>query len=455
MIYDVIIIGFGKAGKTLAASLAKQNKKIALIEKSEKMYGGTCINVGCIPTKFLREKAHQVANEERGFDEKAEAYKRAIEDKNTLVTMLRGKNYDKLNQFENITIYHGEASFESENKVNVEMQDEKIVLEGNQIFINTGATPNTPPIEGIQGNAYVHTSETLLENRNLPKQLCIIGAGYIGLEIASMYHNFGSEVTVIQRDEGFLPKEDKDIADSIKEIMTKKGICFELGVQNIRVEENEVVFTKNNIEYRKEADAILVATGRKPNTMGLNLDSIGVDMDARGAIVVDEHLHTSVPNIWAMGDVTGEAQYTYLSLDDYRIIEGALSVGESAVNKVPYTRQTRKNIPYSVFLDTPYARVGMNEKEAKERNIPIRVLKMPVAAIPKAQVLKRTEGMLKAIIHKDTDKILGVMLLCEESYEMINVVKMAMDYNADASQLKNQIFTHPTMTEALNDLFSM
>ena len=450
MKYDAVIIGFGKGGKTLAGALAKRGKTVALIEKSKMMYGGTCINVGCIPSKSLVMGAEQAAAMVgASFEELSEKYAAAIREKRRVTTMLRGKNYDKLDSLANVTILDGTASFHSAHGVAVETENGTILVEGEKIFINTGALPVTPVIPGIEGNPQVYSSETLMEEEKLPRRLVLIGAGYIGMEFASMYASFGSEVTVLSDMEAFLPREDRDVADAIRTTLEGKGVQFVMGVKVQKVEGGLVVFEQEGESRAVEGDAILLATGRRPNTDGLNVTAAGVTLTPRGAVQVDEHLRTTAPNIWAMGDVAGGLQFTYVSLDDYRIVLSDLE------GKDERTTATRRNVPYSVFMSTPLSRVGMTEQEAKDKGLPIRVLKMPAAAVPKAQVLRKTEGLLKAVVHAETGKILGISLYCAESYEMINVVKLAMDYDADYTVLRDQIFTHPTMSEALNDLFAL
>ena len=448
--YDAIIIGFGKGGKTLAGRLAAAGKRVAMIEQSSAMYGGTCINVGCIPSKTLIHSAAKSA-EQTGMDfaGKVALYRQAVEEKRRLTAMLRGENYDKLADHPNIDVIDGVGSFLNPTTVKVERGEETIQLTADNIFINTGATSVIPGIPGIEGNEHVYYSDTLMDRDALPEQLVIIGGGYIGLEFASMYANFGSKVTVLQDSPAFVPREDDDIGAAMKELLEAQGVHFCLGAAIESVgSDGTVTFRWNDTALEKKADAILVATGRRPNTDLLNLPAVNVKTDARGGIITDSHRETSQKGIYAMGDVVGGLQFTYVSLDDYRVVASALEGGT-------YTAEQRKNVSYSVFLATPLSRVGLNEKEAKAAGVPYRVVKMPTAAIPKAQVLGKPQGMLKALIAPETGKILGVMLLCEESYEMINIVKLAMDFGADYTVLRDQIFTHPTMSEALNDLFGM
>ena len=448
--YDAIIIGFGKGGKTLAGALAKKGEQVAMIERSRGMYGGTCINVGCIPSKSLVTSAEEAARHaEETFEQRSARYAAAIAEKRRVTGFLRGKNYDKLNDLPNVTVYDGFGRFVSASEVEVLLTDGGTeTLHGDKIFINTGALPVELPIPGLKDNPKVYTSESLMDEEKLPRRLVLIGAGYIGMEFSSMYANFGSDVTVLQDGGDFLPREDRDVADAIKAIQEKHGVRFLMGAKTLRVEGGTLVYEMDGKEQTLEADAILVATGRRTNTDGLQAEKAGVTLTPRGAVQVDALLRTSAPNIWALGDVNGGPQFTFVSLDDYRIVLSQLSGS-------PKSRDERKNVPYSVFMDTPLGRVGITEKEALDKGIPIRVLKLPTAAVPKAQVLRKTEGFLKAVVHAETGKILGVSLLCPEANEMVNTVKLAMDMDADYTVLRDQIYTHPTMTEAFNDLFSL
>lgn len=445
--FDALIIGFGKGGKTLAGNLAQAGKKVALAEMDHGMYGGTCINVGCIPSKALIASA---AGAPAKAEERADYYRSAVEEKRRLTAMLRKKNYDKLNDHPNITILDGKARFVSPTQAEVVCVDETCLIQAEQFFINTGSVPRIPAIEGADKTAGVYTSAGLMELDTLPERLTIIGGGYIGLEFASMFAAFGSKVTVIQHGETFLPREDEDIASEIRSLLEAQGIVFCLGEKPVKISDGPSVSVQKEGRVRLiSGDAVLLATGRVPNTADLNCEAAGVAVTSRGAIQVDELLRTTAPNIWALGDVAGGLQHTYISLDDFRIVWGQLS-GEAS-----HSTAERINVPYSVFLGTPYSRVGMNEREARDAGYHVKIARMPAAAIPKAHILQKTRGVLKAVIDADSGKILGAMLLCAESHEMVNVIKTAMDSGARYTVLRDQIFTHPTMTEALNDLFSI
>jgi dihydrolipoyl dehydrogenase len=450
--YDAIIIGFGKGGKTLAGFLAGKGQNVALIEKSDKMYGGTCINIGCIPSKKLVNSTKVLKDKGlSSFEDRKKFYTESIDNKNTLIGALRGKNYEMLATKDTITVYDGIGSFVSKNIVNIENNGHNEQIEGEKIFINTGSTTIIPNIKGLKESRYVYTSTSIMELKELPKKLAVIGAGYIGLEFASMYSEFGSEVTVIDTAEKLLPKEDEEIAQRVKTILEAKGIKFLL---KSKIDE---VSDRDNRGYIKvlgeegaaeiEADAILVAIGRKPNTEGLNLEAAGVRTDERGAVIVDDKLKTTTDNIWAVGDVKGGLQFTYISLDDFRIIrDNVYGNGNRTVND-------RNVIPYSVFINPPLSRVGMTESEAVTKGYEVKTGKIEAMAIPKAKIEGVTDGLLKTVIDAKTDKILGCTLLCNTSHEMINVVAAAMKAEQKYTFLKDMIFTHPTMSEALNDLF--
>ena len=450
--YDAVIIGFGKGGKTLAGFLAGKGQNVALIEKSDKMYGGTCINVGCIPSKKLVNSTKVLKDKGlSSIEDKEKFYTESIENKNTLIGALRGKNYEMLASKENITVYDGTGSFVSRNVVNVENNGENVQIEGEKIFINTGSTTIIPNIKGVKESNYVYTSTSIMELKELPKKLTIVGAGYIGLEFASMYSEFGSEVTVIDMSDRLMPREDEEIAERVKAILEAKGIKFLLKskIEEIsdRNDKGYVKISGENGESEVESDAILVAIGRKPNTEGLNLEAAGVKTDERGAVAVDETLKTTADNIWAMGDVKGGLQFTYISLDDFRIIrDNVYGNGSRTIND-------RNVIPYSVFINPPLSRVGMTEKEAVEKGYEVKTGRLEAMAIPKGKIEGVTDGLLKTVVDAKTDKILGCTLLCNTSHEMINVVAAAIKAEQKYTFLKDMIFTHPTMSEALNDLF--
>ena len=296
-------------------------------------------------------------------------------------------------------------------------------------------------------------SETLLDMEELPERLVIIGGGYIGVEFASIYADFGSKVSILQDGPVFLPREDEEIAREVRGSLERRGVrvLTEVKVEEVKEAAGhaEVVISTKEGTDLLEAEAVLAATGRRPNTKGLNLEAAGVQVNERGGIITDDSRTTTAPHIYAMGDVVGGLQFTYISLDDYRIVRSKI-MGDGS-----YTLDKRGAVPYSVFLNPPFSRVGMSEAEALKAGHKVKTARLGAAAIPKAQVLRQPEGLLKAVIDEDTGRILGAHLFCEESHELINLVKIAMDAGLHYTVLKDMIFTHPTMGEALNDLFNV
>ncbi|NRO50565.1 FAD-containing oxidoreductase [Lactobacillus helveticus] len=432
-----IIIGFGKGGKTLAKFLAQKGEEVLVIEKSNQMYGGTCINIACLPSKRL------IIEADNGVK-----FTDAVNGKNQMTTMLRGKNYHMLADEPTVTVLDGEAKFIADHEIEVTTTvEEKEQYRGERIFINTGALPVMLPIPGLAESKAVLDSTAAMDQKEMPEKLVIIGAGYIGLEFASMFAKYGSKVTVLDLHEQFLPREDNDIASEIKKDMENSGVTFELGVKINRVDGQTVFYEKDGQSHEMVADRILVATGRKPNTENLGLENTAIQLTDRGAIKVDDHLQTTVPNVWAIGDVKGGLQFTYISLDDFRIIKDQLfGSGKRSLSD-------RINVPYSVFITPSLSRVGLSEKEAKAQGITYELKKLPVAAIPKAHVLKDPRGLFKALIAPKTGLILGVTLYGAESYELINMISLAMKMKIPAAILRDQIYTHPTMSESFNDLF--
>ncbi|AKA49957.1 mercuric reductase [Mycoplasmopsis gallinacea] len=456
--YDLIVIGWGKAGKTLANKLGSQGQKIALIEKDPKMYGGTCINVGCLPTKSLVHDAKVVSQMrslgiENNYQVNSAFFKKAMEHKKNLVKKLNKVNFDILENNPNVDLYLGDASFESENSIKVRKHDnQEIILEAKKILINTGATPNKLSIEGSESKNIL-TSEQLLELDELPKDILVIGAGFIGLEFASIFNHFGSNVQIFQKGNMFLPSEDQSDADAIKESLTKRGVKIDFDIDLIKfvdLKNNKTKVVYNQNDQIKEAvfDKILFAIGRRPNTDGLNLEKANIKLNERGIIISNNLLQTTNKNVYVAGDVKGGYQFTYISLDDSRIIYPQLANLE-----VSYTKDDRKYVPFASFIDPTYARAGLNEKEAKAKGIEFTVKYLPSLKIPKAHVIRETEGYYKVLIDKE-GYIIGAIVFNYEAHEIINLLSVAIKYKIKASELKDFIYVHPNFTEALNDVLS-
>lgn len=444
--YENLVIGFGKGGKTLASWLGKRGEEVALIEMSDEMYGGSCINVACIPTKSMIKNAEEKLPYEDSFNKK-----------NELTSFLRKLNYDNIEKLPEAVVITGQASFISPTEVQVKLSgsNQEKIIQADRIFINTGSQPFLPPITGIEKSKKVFTSISLMEQSVLLKHLLIIGSGFIGLEFADMYAKFGAEVTVLESEEIFLPKEDRDIADEILKVLTEKGINIVLGalVEKIEDKEDDAVV----LQYRNKeldltsltASAILVATGRRPMTEGLNLKAAGINTDSKGYVEVDEFLKTNVPNIWAIGDINGGPQFTYISLDDFRLIKDQLSGGT-------YTSTNqRKLVASSVFITPQLAHIGLREKEAIEKGLNCKVVKLPASKVVRARIEGNTAGLLKTVVDIDTNKILGCTLYCVEANEMINTIQIAINCGLDYQVVRDTIFTHPSMNEAFNDLYSL
>lgn len=431
-----IIIGFGKAGKTLAGFLAQKGEEVVLIERQSKMYGGTCINIGCIPSKSLIS-----------LSQKGTPLPEAIAITNELTAKLRDANYGKLDQMDTASVLTGTAHFLNNKTIEVSTPEGKKRFTAERIFINTGAKPSTLDIPGAD-LPKVYNSTSIMQIQELPKRLAIIGGGFIGIEFASMFSDFGSEVTILDSEEKFLQNEDEDMRTEILKMFAQKNIAVKNNSRTQAIEnQTEQLVLKTETE-EITADAVLVAIGRTPNTEDLGLENTDIVTNERGAIEVDDELKTAVKNIWALGDINGGPQFTYISLDDFRLVRNQLFGGD-------YTKRSqRKPFATSSFITPPYSHIGKREKDFVNTE-DIIVKKIPTNAIPKAKILGETDGLLKAIIDKKTKKILGCTLFCTHSPEIINIAKTAMDNDLTADILANQIFTHPTLAEALNDLFTV
>lgn len=436
-----IIIGFGKGGKTLAKFLAQKGEEVLVIEKSNKMYGGTCINIACLSSKrLIIEAANGVS------------YVDAVNGKNEMTAQLREKNYHMLADEKTVNVLDGEAHFIADHEIEVELPNgKKAQYKGDRIFINTGAVPVMLPIPGLKESKYILDSTQAMDEKKMPKNLTIIGAGYIGLEFASMFAKYGSKVTVLDHNKEFLAREDEDISNAVRKDMEDAGIKFELGADIEKIIDEttdaKVTYQINGKTKTINADRILVATGRKPNIENLCLENTAIETTDRGAIKVDDFLRTTVDNVWAIGNVKGGLQFTYISLDDFRIIKDQLfGTGARMVSD-------RKVIPYSVFISPALSQVGLNEKQANKLGKEYKLFKLPVTAIPKAKVAKDNRGLFKALVDPETEKILGTTLYGIESYELINMISLAMKAHLSYTVLRDQIYTHPTMSEAFNDLF--
>lgn len=433
--YDLIVLGFGKAGKTLAAKLGSMGKAVAMIEENPLMYGGTCINIACIPTKTMIVAAS-----------KGLSYDQVLNQREVVTSRLRNKNFNMLDTNEHIDVYTGHGEFISNKEIAVTAGEDKIVLSSDTIIINTGAVSIKPNIDGIDTATGFYNSTEIQHLSSQPSTLGIIGAGPIGLEFASLYAKLGTKVTVFNIDSNILKREEPIAQKLANEYLTEQGVTVlnSVTLNAVSNKGNKPVITADNQNYT--FDAVLYATGRRPNTTNIGLENTDITTHERGAIVVNDTCESSVPGVYAVGDVNGGPQFTYISLDDFRIVFGALT------GNGHYTLKDRKNIPYTTFLTPPLARVGLTEEEAINKGYTVKTKEMLVATMPRAHVNDNLKGAFKIVVNTENNLILGATLYSQSAEELINLIKMAMDNNIPYTYFKNQIFTHPTMAENLNDL---
>ncbi len=455
--YDDIIIGGGKAGKTLAPALVADGRKTALVERSLNTIGGGCINIACIPTKTMVASA-SVANTVRNsaaYGVKANTpivnLAEVIQRKRSVVQSAREMNLHNLETALDNNLIVGEARFVAPKTIAVTTTEgNNRLLTAERLFINTGTRPLIPSVPGLTEVEFL-TSESIMELEYLPEHLIVLGSGYIGLEFAQMFRRFGCRVTVIGQSEQILSQQDPDIAIAVQTVLERDGIKFLLNAKVLKVDRTgkaiKLQIQVANQEIELQGSHLLVAVGRAPTTDRLNLAAAGVTTDVRGFIVVNDRLETNVPGIWALGDINGGPQYTHVSLDDYRIIKANLIDGGNR-------NTSDRLIPSCLFIDPELAHVGLTETEARQQGYAIRVAKLDASAIPRAKTLGKTDGLLKVIVDTETGHILGSSLLCHEAGEVISTVQMVMQAQMPYTVLRDGVLTHPTMTEGLNLLFS-
>lgn len=449
---DLLVIGGGKAGKSLAMDLAAAGQRVAMVERG--MIGGTCINVACIPTKTLVNSARLLKTMRRaaGFGITGAAEPAVDVDllrhrkEDVVGTMVAGQRKSFLASGMDLVI--GEAKFVADRTVDVALDGGGTrTLSGTNVVINTGMVPSRPPIDGLAG-ARVQTSESILRLQELPASMVVLGGGYIGAEYASMLSLMGVRVTVVHRRAHLLGREDPDVAAAVANAFTGDGIDLRLGVEATAVTRaaDGTVTVGLSDGGTVSADDILVALGREPVTAGLGLEKTGVELSPRGFVSVDEHLRTTAGGVWAAGDVAGSPQFTHASWNDYRILKANLAGGALSTKD--------RLVPYCVFITPELGRVGLTEAEAHAAGHNIRVARMPVSAIPRARTIGELDGTWKAVVDRDTDLILGAALFGAEASEVIGVVQMAMLGGLHYQQVRDAVITHPTMAEGLQLLFS-
>jgi dihydrolipoamide dehydrogenase len=443
MKYDAIIIGSGQGGNPLAYRLADVGWQVALIEKAN--VGGTCINTGCTPTKTMVHRAqivHYARNAAR-WGVRAENVTAdlptIVAQKNNVVGSFRAGIKKKIGLHPNIHFYQGQARFTSAHQVQVG----ETLLESEKIFIDTGGRPIIPDIPGLDP-ANVFTNESMMELKELPEHLIVLGGGYIGLEFGQMFRRFGSRVTIIHNQAQIVPREDPEIATELQKILKGEGIEFHLNVHATRVE-----YTKGSVKVSAagahepmtiSGSHLLVAVGRRPNTNDLGLDKAGVETDKFGFIRVNSRLETNVPGIWALGDVKGGPAFTHISYNDFQIIDANLTQGKNVTIE-------NRIVPYCVFTDPQLGGVGVTEKEARAAGRKLKIGTIPMSHVARAIERDETAGLMKVIVDAANDRILGAAILGCEGGELVHVLYTLMLGNLPYTLLKGAVYIHPTLTE--------
>lgn len=447
--FDILVFGGGKAGKTLAIDQAKTGKKVALVEAG--MIGGSCINIACIPSKTLirsADVAHTVTV--------APQFGITVDHVNEDMVAVAGRTAKIVAEMvatnqasfdaSGMTLIKGWGKFVAPKTIEVDTAAGTRTLHGDKVFINLGTSAEIPDVPGL-ADARPMTHIEALKIEILPRKLIVIGGGYIGLELGLAFRRLGSEVTILERDGRLAGREDPDVSEAIQKAVADEGLFVVLNATDLRVsgQSGEHVRVETDTAAY-EGTHILVAAGRRPRTRGIGLETAGVAVDERGFIAVDMHLKTSAADVWAMGEVAGTAMFTHASLDDFRVVKSALVGGNRSTDG--------RIIPYCVFIDPEFARVGMNEQEATAAGLRYRVAKLPMDVVPRARTLSERKGFMKAIVDGYTDRILGFSMLGVNAGEVMTVVQMAMQGGLPFTALRDGIFAHPTVSEGLNMLFA-
>ncbi|MCG2462680.1 FAD-containing oxidoreductase [Flavobacteriaceae bacterium F89] len=444
MEFDAIIIGTGQAGPSLAASLAKNGYKVAIIEKEH--LGGTCVNVGCTPTKAYVASARRAFIAKNSADLGIEVngsvavnLKVIKERKDKIIADSRSGLDNMLNTNENITLIHGKARFLDNYSVEVNGK----TYEASKFYINVGGKPRIP--EGFEGVNYL-TNESILELEEIPEHLIIVGGGYIGLEFGQMFRRFGSKVTILDRGDQLLKKEDLEFGKAIAEIFKGEGIEVRLNSDCINAKKSgdqiEVSINCKEGSPTIKGSHLLLAAGRIPNTDDLGLENTNVNLDDRGYIRVNDELQTSVHHIWALGDCNGEGAFTHTAYNDFQIVNSHLFEDKKRLLSDRYTC-------YAAFIDPPLARVGMNASEIGKAGIQARVSSRPMAKIARAKEMGETQGMLKIYIEESTEKILGATFLGTGADEYIHTVIDQMYAGQPYTIIRDAVHIHPTVSELI------
>jgi pyruvate/2-oxoglutarate dehydrogenase complex dihydrolipoamide dehydrogenase (E3) component len=446
--YDAIVIGAGQAGPSLAARFAAGGKSVAIIER--RLFGGTCVNTGCTPTKTLIASARIAYDVRRAHEYGVElptarvtVNMRAIHArKERIVGASRAGLENWIRGMRNCTVYRGHARFESAQSVSVD----EGVLTSEQIFINVGSRPRIPVYPGIENVRFL-TSTSLLELEELPAHLVIIGGSYVGLEFAQMYRRFGSDVTVIEKEPRLLPHEDVEVAAAIQGALEAEGIQIRLGAECIQLTHHAESVTANvhctEGSPQITGSHVLIAVGRVPNTDDLRLEKAGVETDHSGFIKVDDELRTNVPGIWALGDCNGKGAFTHTAYNDYEIVAANLFEGN-------LRRRLSDRIPcYALFVDPPLGRVGLTERDALAQGHAIRIGSRPMTRVARAVEKGETQGLMKVVVDAQSNLILGASILGVGADEAIHSIIDVMAAKVPYTTLQHTVHIHPTVSELI------
>jgi len=453
--YDAVVIGAGQGGDPLARAWAGAGRKVALVERSA--VGGTCVNTGCTPTKAMAASARVAYLARRAsefgvqHDDKISVNLAQVRDRTQGIVRDFRQGTEKHIQAKGVDLIYGRARFAGPKSLTVALNDGgQRELEADQIFINVGARPTAPPIAGLDAVPYLdYVSIEQLDT--LPEHLLILGGSYIALEFGQMFRRFGSGVTIVEREEHLMSREDADVSEEMAKILREDGIEIYTQAKATRVNKTDAgialtIQTANGREKTLTGSHLLAATGRVPNTDDLGLDAAGVETDAHGFVRVGERLETNVPGVYALGDCKGGPQFTHISYDDFRILCANLLDGKD------YTTKDRP-VPYTVFTDPQLGRVGMTETEARQAGHRLCVAKLPMTESARAIETGETRGFMKAVVDADTDQILGCAILSVEGGEIMAVLEMAMLGKVPYTVIRDGVFAHPTLAESLNNLF--
>ncbi len=453
--YDGIVIGTGQGGKPLAANFARAGWNMAIVECGA--IGGTCVNVGCTPTKTMVASARVAYLASRGAEYGVGLGKFTMdmsvvrERKRKIVHSFSSGSEKGLERIETLDLIRGMAKFVDALTLEVALNDGGTrTISSDKIFINVGARPTILKIPGIDGVDAL-TSSSIMELDSVPEHLIVIGGGYIGLEFGQMFRRFGSQVTVVNRGAKLVGREDDDVADAVAEILTGEGMTIELNCSPTKAHKDSdgsVVLTVSQGGEEREirGSHVLMAAGRTSNADRLNLSAAGIDCDKRGYIPVNGKLETNISGVYALGDINGGPAFTHIAYDDFRILRTNLLENGSASTE-------GRMVPYTMFIDPQLARVGLSEREAKEAGIEVRVAKIPMTHVARALEMDETRGFMKALVDPKTDLILGAMVLGVEGGEVMSVLQMAMMGAVPYTKIRDGVFAHPTLAESLNNLF--